>query len=75
MYTGALPAVSNRETRSLSITVTDDSVAAVDLTGATIMRGSRTDHAEHAARGRHKVGTRRISKMIKTAPHHHSLGH
>jgi hypothetical protein len=41
MYTGALPAVSNRETWSLSVTVTDDAGAAVDLTGATITIGVR----------------------------------
>lgn len=41
MYTTALPAVSNRETWSLSITVTDAAGAAVDLTGATITIGVR----------------------------------
>lgn len=41
MYTGSLPAVSNRETWSLSVTVTDDEGAAVDLTGATVTIGVR----------------------------------
>lgn len=41
MYTGPLPAVSNRETWSLSVTVTDDNDAAVDLTGVTISVGVR----------------------------------
>jgi hypothetical protein len=36
MYTGALPAVSNRETWSPSVTVTDDTGNAIDLTGATM---------------------------------------
>ena len=41
MYTGSLPAVSNRETWSLTVTVTDDAGAAVNLTGATITLGVR----------------------------------
>jgi hypothetical protein len=41
LYTGSLPAVSNRETWSLSVTVTDDAGAAVDLTGATVTIGVR----------------------------------
>jgi len=41
MYTGALPAVSNRETWSLSVTVTDGDGDPVDLTGATITIGVR----------------------------------
>ena len=41
MYTGSLPAVSNRETWSLTVTVTDDAGAAVNLTGATITVGVR----------------------------------
>jgi len=41
MYTGALPAVSNRETWSLSVTVTDDTGAAIDLTGAVVTIGVR----------------------------------
>jgi hypothetical protein len=41
MYTGSLPAVSNRETWLLSVTVTDDAGAAVDLTGATVTIGVR----------------------------------
>ena len=41
MYTGALPAVSNRETWSLSVTVTDDTGAAVDLTGSVVTIGVR----------------------------------
>ena len=41
MYTGALPSVSNRETWSLSVTVTDDTGAAVDLTGAVVTIGVR----------------------------------
>lgn len=45
MYTGALPAVSNRETWSLSVTVTDDAGAAVDLTGATVTIGVREPEA------------------------------
>lgn len=48
MYTGALPAVSNRETWSLSIAVTDDAGAAVDLTGATIKIGVREPDAMSA---------------------------
>jgi hypothetical protein len=45
MYTGALPAVSNRETWSLAITVTDDTGAAINLTGATIVIGVREPEA------------------------------
>jgi hypothetical protein len=41
MYTGALPAVSNRETWSPSVTVTDDTGNAIDVTGATITIGVR----------------------------------
>jgi len=41
MYTGAFAAVSNRETWSFSVTVTDDAGVAVDLTGATITIGVR----------------------------------
>lgn len=41
MYTGAFAAVSNRETWSFSVTVTDDAGVAVDLTGATIVVGVR----------------------------------
>lgn len=45
MYTGALDAVSNRETWTLSVTVTDDNGAAVDLTGAVITIGVREPEA------------------------------
>ena len=45
MYTGALPAVSNRETWTLSVTVTDDVGAAVDLTGAVVTIGVREPEA------------------------------
>ena len=45
MYTGALPAVSNRETWSLTVTVSDDTGAAVNLTGATIAIGVRAPEA------------------------------
>jgi hypothetical protein len=45
MYTGALPAVSNRETWTLSVTVTDDTGAAVDLTGAVVTIGVREPEA------------------------------
>jgi hypothetical protein len=45
MYTGALPAVSNRETWTLSVTVTDNTGAAVDLTGAVVTIGVREPEA------------------------------
>jgi len=41
MYTGALPAQSSRATRNLTVTLTDDNGAAVDLTGATFTVGVR----------------------------------
>lgn len=41
MYTGSLPAVTNRETWSLALELTDDDGAAIDLTGATITVGIR----------------------------------
>ena len=45
MYTGALPAVSNRETWTFGGIVTDDIGAAVDLTGAVITIGVREPEA------------------------------
>lgn len=45
MYTGALDAVSNRETWTLSVTITDDNGAAVNLTGAVITIGVREPEA------------------------------
>jgi hypothetical protein len=49
MYTGPLPAVSNSETWSLSVTVTNDGDA-VDPTGATITSGSRRSVSRAASR-------------------------
>src|SRR5882672_1758783 len=45
MYHGALDEVSNRETWTLSVTVTDDAGAAVDLTGAVVTIGVREPEA------------------------------
>lgn len=45
MYTGALPAQSNRATWTLSGAITDDVGAAVDLTGAVITIGVREPEA------------------------------
>jgi hypothetical protein len=46
VYTGALPAVSNRETWTLSVTVTNgDNGTAVDLTGAVVTIGVREPEA------------------------------
>ena len=45
MFTGALDAVSNRETWTLSVTITDDTGTAVDLTGAVVTIGVREPEA------------------------------
>jgi hypothetical protein len=64
LYTGSLPAISNRETWSLSVTVTDDAGAAVDLTGATVTIGVREPESLQA-RATYTSGD---GKLAITAP-------
>jgi hypothetical protein len=45
VYTGALSAVSNRETWTISVTITDNAGAPVDLTGAVATIGVREPEA------------------------------